>query len=432
MDLISTKDFIKSHKNILKEGSWVLTGQIIVALINLAGIRIVTEFLSADTLGEATMWLGISVLLKNIFISPFLNYQIRFYPEYLQKKNILDFNAITFKILMRLFAFSSVFLIIITIILSLTNILKAEYIILIVLTIYFLMDTLKSYFINQYQAERKQKTYALWVIFESIIIYAIIYVIIKNFPFTESYIAAMSLGILFGIILFRDATLNQFKNLKPSYLKTSEIISEAKKFSLPFIPMAILSWIMNLSSRYFIGIIGNTFEAGIFVAAFSIASRPFIMLSGIATNFFRPVLFEATSIEADSKVRIIFNYWLLTILVFGIILICIFAFGSNYISEFLLSPEYRKNIASLFLYIGLGYFFLAIYQIFENFLFAFKKTKVILYSSIFGTIVFIVSNILLVTNYSSTGAAISVSIAFGLQLISIILFFISKRGFTIV
>jgi O-antigen/teichoic acid export membrane protein len=187
--------------------------------------------------------------------------------------------------------------------------------------------------------------------------------------------------------------------------------------------MAILSWIMNLSSRYFIGIIGSTFEAGIFVAAFSIASRPFNMLSGIATNFFRPVLFEATSKGEIIKIKLVFKLWLLTILMAGILLMGIFIFGGKFIADLLLSAEYRSNVSILFFFIGLGYFILAIYQIFENFLFAFKKTKETLYSSIIGTIVFIVCNLLLVTYYSSTGAAISVSIAFGLQLITIIYFY---------
>lgn len=86
----------------------------------------------------------------------------------------------------------------------------------------------------------------------------------------------------------------------------------------------------------------------------------------------------------------------------------------------------RSNFEIKFSFIGLGYFMLSIYQVFENFLLAYKKTKEILYTSIVGTIVFIISNLILVNYFSSSGAAISVFISFTIQLITIYLFFISR------
>lgn len=419
----SSLNFIFNHKNIIKEGGWVLSGQVINAGINLATLRIITEFLPASVLGEATMWLGITILLKSIFIQPILNYQIRFYPEYQLENKITDFNAVTLKIILSLFSVSGMLFFIISVILFNLDFIKADYLLLLLIVFYSFLDNIKSFFINQYSAERRQNKYALWVMFEPIAILLITYLIISRYPFTNSYIASMSLGIFLGIIIFRDYTNNKLKNLKHNDLKVSQLFKQAIKFSLPFVTIAILSWIMNLSSRYFIGFTDSPYEAGIFVASFSIASRPFIMVSGVATSFFRPILLQATSKNDISKISLVLKFWLITVVSGGTLLIIMFIFGGNLIANILLAPEYRKNSEILFLLIGLGYFGLAMFQVFENFLFAQKRTKEILYSNIVGTFIFVISSLILVKYFLSIGAATSVTIAFIFQLLSVIYFF---------
>jgi O-antigen/teichoic acid export membrane protein len=419
----SLLNFIFTNKNVIKEGSWVLSGQIINAVINLATLRIITNFLPANVLGEATMWLGITVLLKSIFIQPILNYQIRFYPEYQIENKITDFNAVTLKIILLLFAVSGLLFFIISLVLLDFNIIKADYLLLLIIVSYSFLDIIKSFYINQYTAERRQNRYALWIIFEALIILLITYMVISRYPTTNSYIASMSLGIFLGIIFFRDYPNNKLKYIKKTKLKVSLIFKQATNFSLPFVTIAILSWIMNLSSRYFIGFTDSTYEAGLFVASFSIASRPFIMVSGVATSFFRPILLQATSKNDMSKISLVLKFWLITIVSGGTLLIIMFIFGSNLIANILLAPEYRKNSIILFLLIGLGYFGLAMFQVFENFLFAQKRTKEILYSNIVGTFIFIISSLILVKYFLSIGAAIAVAIAFIFQLLSVIYFF---------
>ncbi len=428
----STVEFLKTPKKIIFEGGWVLTGQIFVTVVNLIGIRIVTEFLPAQTLGTATMWLGISVLLKNIFIMPLLNYQIRFYPEYVQKKKITAFNRITLRLIIWLIILSSLLFFIATIILISFNFILSGYVILTIVVLFFLVDALKSFYINKHQAERKQKYYALWLIVESFLTYTLIYVLISNFPSAEVYLLSMSVGTLLGIVIFRDYKINKNQTNEIHNLNIRDIIYEAKKFSLPFIPMAFLSWIMNLSSRYFIGFIGSTYEAGIFIASFSIASRPFIMLSGIATLFFRPILLEAFSKDERKKINFILRSWIIAILFLGLLTLVILIFGNKLIAKFFLSSEYRINTLVIFFFVGLGYFLLAIYQIFENFLFAMKKTKEILLINIIGTFTFLITNFLLVTKYAITGAVISITISFALQLAAVIAFFIFQNGGRIV
>lgn len=406
---------LSNHKHLITEGGWVFSGQLINALIQLAGIRIVTELLSADLFGEATLWLGIIVFMKSIAVQPFLNFQIRFYPEHLVNNSVLNFNRITFHTTIKLFYLSSIIFVVISLILMGLNIVRSNYSIILFLILYLFFDILRSFYINQLSAERKQRIVALWTIIESISVYLIIYLILSIYPSSQSYIISMASGVLLGLLVFK--SINTLKNIKgnePSIDKKF-VLKEAVQFSAPFIYISILSWTMNLSSRYFIGFIDDVYLVGIFVAAFSVASRPFIMLSGVVTSFLRPILLQAFSQNDFHKVKIISKYWLLTISVIGTAMILILFFGSDLIANILLAKEYRENSSTLFLFIGLGYFGLALFQVFENFLLAEKRTKYILYANIVGTSIFVILSFILVRELSSVGAAIAVAVSFSIQ-----------------
>lgn len=419
---------LKNHRHLLTEGGWVFSGQIINAFIQLAGIRIVTEYLSADTLGEATMWLGIIVLLKSIAIQPFLNYQIRFYPENLVSHSISSFNKITFKITLKLFYLSSGVFTVVSLVLISFDILKSDQIIILSLVLYFFFDVLKSFFINQLSAERKQRKVAIWTVFESLVIYLLIYIFARAYPSSESYIISMAAGISFGLLLFKGSFAIKKDISKEVEIDKTFLLKGAFQFSGPFLVIALLSWFMNLSSRYFIGFIDNTYQAGLFVAAFSIASRPFTMLSGVITGFLRPILLQAFSQNDFQKIKIISKYWIYSILILGFAMILILFFGSELLSNILLAKEYRQSSSVLFLFIGLGYFALAMFQVFENFLLAEKRTKDILYANILGAIIFTISSLILVQEYSSLGAAISISVSFSIQFLAVFYFYKYKRN----
>lgn len=423
-------NYINLYPKIIKEGGWVFSGQVITAIINLIGIRIITEYLPANVLGEATMWMGVVVLLKNIFVQPFLNFQIRYYPEYQIRNKLLSFNSITFKIILVLFFASLILLSVGLIIFILFFHFSFNIILIIVILYYYIADLLKSFFINHISADRKQRTYATWIIIEAILMYWFAYLVIKNYQDTALYLLALATGTLLATYVFKDNSLTTLIKFKDSDLKINHILKEAYKFSLPFVPMALISWLMNLSSRYFIGIINNSYEVGIFVASFSIASRPFTMLSGVATNFLRPILLQAISKNERIKVKKLFTLWLGIVLIGGLVLMLLFIFAGSFIAEILLAESYRSNAAIFFCLIGFGYFSLAVYQVFENFLLSKNKTNYILYSTISGASTFLISNLIFVNLFAATGAAFSILISFSIQLLAIVFYyyFVLKMG----
>lgn len=421
-------NFIKANNKLLNEGGWVISGQIITAVIQLIGLRIITEFLPANVFGQATLWLGIIVLIKSIFIQPVFNYQIRYYTDFFYKNEEITFRSFTLNILTVLSLASSIIFIVIALLLVQLGIINHTGLLIFLVTGYFLLEVFKSYHLNQLSAKREQKIYSLWIIVEAVATYSLVYLFINYFPTAEAYILAISSGILISILIFAKIQSKiKVQELNNNFDYKQEI-KTVIKYATPFVFIAMLSWIMNLSSRYFLGIYSSTYEAGLFVAAFSIASRPFTMLSGVITSFLRPILFQAQSKKDEHKIRRVKKIWIYSILTGGIIVMITLILGNEIITRTLLAKEYRSNSLVLFFYIGIGYFGLAAYQAFENFLLAIKKSKEIMYANIVGAVIFIICNIILVKYYSLIGAAISISVSFIFQLLIIIILYLKSNA----
>lgn len=416
MLLVKFRTLFGTRYPVIKEALWVFLGQLLVVVISLIGFRFITEITNPTIYGEVTLWLGIIVLLKNIFVQPVSNYQLRYYPQYFHTYQTQSFNIQIKKYYKRFIILSSsVFLMIVSFV-SIIKIDIVNWLFVPGLLIFFLSDSAKVYFLNIFSAERRQFLLSLFSIVDTVLLFVflIIALLIKNSA--QSYLTGQAAGVMISFLL-----LYAFlRSGKPNQAQKEEadigIISvDFKKYALPFIPIAILSWILNLSNRYILNSYSSLVDVGIFTAAFAISSRPFIFLSGVIGNFFRPILFEKQSKKEYVKSNHIFNYWILAILAVGIVVLILLFFFGSIISNLFLAKDFRQNSEVLFLLIGSGYLFLAMFQAIENRLMSFEDSRSILYIYIVCSIVHIISNIFLIPTLGSIGAGFAISITFLLQ-----------------
>ena len=82
-----------ARKKLLGEGVWVATGQFLVALATLLGVRLLTEVISPAVYGSVALIIGLAALGQNLFSSPLLNAAYRFYAE-LGGKGTVQFRTI--------------------------------------------------------------------------------------------------------------------------------------------------------------------------------------------------------------------------------------------------------------------------------------------------------------------------------------------------
>lgn len=411
------KTFFIQYKHLIKEGGWVFFGQASVAIISLVGLRILTEIAPPNLLGGATLLLGAITLLRNIFIAPIGNTQIRFHSEYLNTGHAKWFDDNIRRLYIKLLIISILIFIIIFFVWTYSSEYPFNLLLLLILILYYALDVIKSFKINRLSAERRQKYAAIWQTIDTVLVNAFFIVALLIVNNVESYLAGQSLGLLMGLLIFGFISYPKIENKKKENPDYSEIKSKIIHYGLPFVPLAIVAWISNLSDRYIIGNFLNLNEVGIYTAVYSIASRPFLMMGGILSGFFRPLLFQKESQNDSVNARKTFKVWVLTTLFIFSLGVILYLLGGNLLIKLLLAKAYANNTYLIFIIIGIAYAIFSFNQIIENRILSFGNSNKIIYPNAIAAIIKLIVNFLLIPYYGINGAAFATLTSFIIQLL---------------
>jgi O-antigen/teichoic acid export membrane protein len=289
------------------------------------------------------------------------------------------------------------------------------------LILFYFSEVLKSNYQNKLSAERQQYLFALWSMIDIFLVF--IFAIAALLLIHKSsfwYITGQGLGILVTALIFIPVIKKKLNIGKSNfnYEFKQKIFLEFKAYGLPFIQIAIIIWMLSLGNRYILNHYSTLVEVGIFTAAFSISSRPFLFISGTISSFFRPILFQAASENNKHKARIITTAWFILVILTGIIFLSILFIAGDLIAFIFLAKNYHTSVNLLFLSIGTGFFFVSISHVIENRFFSFEKSKLVLYCNFIALIAFLFSNIFFIESYGLIGAGIAVAVTYLVQLVS--------------
>lgn len=183
-------------------------------------------------------------------------------------------------------------------------------------------------------------------------------------------------------------------------------------FTLPMVPTLIASWLLNLSDRIFIEKFFNVEEVGLYSLGAKIASL-IIILFGAFQVAYSPYFYELAKDVKNKTQLIVINNIILKSFCFVTFLLCIF---SKELIQLFFNPVYYDsinviNILGIFSVISvfLGVLNLSYYQA--------KATLALMYILLFGGLVNLVLNYILIPTYSYIGASIATVISFLLMFI---------------
>ena len=188
-------------------------------------------------------------------------------------------------------------------------------------------------------------------------------------------------------------------------------IKQYFKYGLPTIPSSTSFWIVNLSDRYIITFLLGSTSLGIYSAAYTIGSIPYMFSNLI--NFIMLVslskLYDNGEID---KVKTQLSY--AAKYFFGIIIP--FIFGSVICSKEILKILTTEEISISGWYIipiiSISYLFLGIYSLFNYALLLAKKTKVLAYAWIIAMPINIILNIAVIPFFELLGAALTTALSY--------------------
>lgn len=409
------------RRRIVRDGAWVAAGQIASALAAVVSIRIMSELLEPEAFGHLVLLVGLAGLALGICATPRLQAIIRYYPDAVRDDSISSLRSIGLRLISPLVAGAAVVLAVGWLVAGprlgepwFTGALIAAMLV---------VDCLRSFELAFFSAARRQRAAALVYVADawSRPLSAIGSVLVFGSS-VESALAGYVLGsgavvlaMYFGMHLEgRGGRLQQSQGVAPQ--KKAELSAAIKRYALPLAPLAIFGWLSGMGDRYVVAGLLDLHNAGLYAAAYGLASRPFLMLGGVVELTMRPVLQNAAAAKDTELVARAKSAWLRITILASVFGVACFVLLSEWVGYFLLAEQYRSATA-LMPWIALGYALYCVATVFTRFCFAFDDTRAVFWIVVCGSVIGIAAMVPAVYLEQLQGAGYAVSVSFGIQLI---------------
>lgn len=392
---------------LFKELKWAFGGKILAALGVLIGVRGLTEVVSKDVYGKVSLLVGIMALATDIFAAPLLQAAYRFYPEVLLSGNIHSFYRTIFNVLKRLIA------IVVVLILAggavYTRFSTLSFLAFLVLAGLVVVSIIRAFKFSFLVSAHRQKSCAIWEVSESFSkpFLAILMVLLLGRK-SQFVLLGYFVAILGVILCFRylSRNLEGIDTSKELFTPDKKLLKDIRRYAIPMIPLALVTWIISLSDRYIIGGFLGTEKVGIYAASYGLISIPFLLTGSAMTQVLRPHYFDVVSSGQKNLSRKLFILWFFVVFFISALGGTVVFFFRHWIARFFLAEEYRSG-ALLMPWIAAGIGFQIMGHVYNFRLMAEKWTHFILLSYSIGAAISIITVYYMVRQFGLVGAAIA-------------------------
>ena len=189
------------------------------------------------------------------------------------------------------------------------------------LIVFFLMlvDTIKGFETSLLNSNHQQRSYSLWrgvdAVFRPVVAVLLVYMLGSQFQYAVvgNILAGLTIFLIFWRV--RVGITNDPIDLGSRFAK--RIDKEITRYAMPLVPVAALGWIIGTADRFFVAALTGPGSAGIYIAAYGLASAPFLALGSIFLTLFRPRLFDAVSQRRTTFTHRILFVWCFSLVTAG-------------------------------------------------------------------------------------------------------------------
>ncbi len=231
---------------------------------------------------------------------------------------------------------------------------------------------------------------------------------------TANLLAQLTILILL-LILNKDHKQIILLSIRNTF--TNEKMKNVLIFVRPLIFLPLFTWMVNSGDKLLIKYIISDHAVGIYSASYSIGSKIFLTIGGIIISYLNVSTYNTikNGISIIEMKFIIYNrvkiYFIL-----GLIVVFFASLFSNLIGHVLLSPLYAEGFYLIGL-LALSSLFTTCFFFWEQVIYAIGATTLITKHYIFGAVLNLGLNVLLIPIYGITGAAIAMTISSFFQLL---------------
>lgn len=193
-----------------------------------------------------------------------------------------------------------------------------------------------------------------------------------------------------------------------------QLIRAYRSYVTPLLGMAVWAWVLNYADRYLIRLYLTDADVGQYAMGYSLGAK-LLLLSTPLLAFLSPqvLAFRTNRLPSSAANPLLLRYVRYYLPGAGIACLA-FALGRNLVGTWLLSARYSPafSVAPI---VAVGYLFLTSIHLLELKWYTFGQTRYILWHTVFGVVVNLALNVLLIPRLGITGAAWATAIGYTAQ-----------------
>lgn len=390
----------------------------VAAAAALVGVRLTTELAPAPLYGGFVLLNGVLALLQGVLLQPVAQAALRYYPEY----SSMGSPAVLRKYLAAVFTRRCCWSLGGAALCCAVDAVTFQFlspVVWLLLAGALGLEAWKAIEVILRNAARRQAAYSALYAADGIGRATGVVVAAWTLgPSLESLLLGQCVGVLIVLALFKALQRRGAEVVgkgDPSNAETASMVGDISHFAAPLLWGPIVGWVSGLADRYIVGGMLGLGQAGVYVAACGLVSRPMLMIGAVSDATLRQVLYSAAARQDRNTLRKTLAIWLAVNLIAGGLLTVLLMTFSSSIMNFLLAPDYRADAAILLPWLTVGYVLVLLDQAVARLLYARGRTDaVICIQGASATFAVILAGIAVWWN-GLLGAAMAVPLYFGVQ-----------------
>jgi len=389
-----------------REFAWVAAGQLSTVLTRLVGIRLLTELVEPAVFGVVGLTIGVSVLARNILCAPILEASYRFFAEAALEGRISEHRAVLSGLLRIRALLAGGALALGGAAWALWTGAPSAAWGFAAVALLTMLESFRMFEQRLLNAGRRQKLHAGWNLADEALRLGCAIAATQVFGAEAVWVLlGYAAGVLLGIALFWRARVRADAGTQdPEWTRRRRM--EIVRYAQPLSFLAVVGWLFNFGDRYILAAFVGTEPTGVYVAAYGLASQPFLLASTILGLTFRPVYNAAAVQRQRGREREVFVVWLGISVAVSCAGVVLMTWLAEPLTALLLAEQY-SGAAELLPWIGAAYALQACRQVFDAVVYAQARTNALVVVQLIAAPATLLLYLLLIPTLAALGAAMA-------------------------
>lgn len=288
-------------QRLIKEGGWIVLGQMLMVIGSLIGVRLITELLTPDAYGELALGMTVATLINQIFLGPLSGGITRYYAPAAEYGDVAGYLNAALKLV--LYATGIIIFTIICFIVFYLFSKKSSWIGIAISALVFAVISGYNSILSGIQSAARQR--------------AIVSLHQGADPFLRALVAAgllLWLGATSTVAMvgYAIATLlvlgSQIFFLRKIVVNSIVGVGEKRNweneiwnFSWPIGIFGIFTWVQLVSDRWALHTFSTMQDVGNYAVLYQLGYYPMALVTGMAIQFLVPILYQRAGDASDSR-----------------------------------------------------------------------------------------------------------------------------------